>query len=137
MSLVPRKSLNGLPVLTAAVATNDEQVVELLADEQGFLITATAVWNPDTEEWEAMVQPTLEATISGITIEGETQYKDSRFDYDSDGYVVYAGENEVMNASESSTDWILYKMYYDLDGNTVQIKSQVGSWQDRATLVWE
>jgi hypothetical protein len=136
MSIVPRTSLNGLPVLTAAVAGTEDQVVEILADDQGYLITANAVWNVETEEWEAMVQPNI--TISGaeINVEPETVYNDSKIEYDSDGYAIYAGENEVMNASESATDWVLYKMYYDVGGNTTQIKSRVGSWESR-TASWE
>jgi hypothetical protein len=135
MAVKPKTTVNGQPGLVVRDVDTDV-ATDLVADNH-YLITAQAVWSNEDNEWVPMVQPTLEATLSGITIEGETQYKDSRFDYDSDGYVVYAGENEVMNASESATDWILYKMYYDLDGNTVQIKSQVGSWQDRSTLVWE
>jgi hypothetical protein len=137
MSIVPRTSLNGQAVLIVGDVDNPEGVVELLADE-GYLITAQAVWDPDTNEWVPMVQPTIEATISGaeINIEPEKVYNDSKIEYDSDGNAIYAGENEVMNASESATDWVLYKMYYDVSGNTTQIKSRVGSWESR-TASWE
>jgi hypothetical protein len=108
---------------------NTEVATDLVA-ENHFLIVANAVYDEDGD-WVPMTQPTLNATLSGVTIEGETVYKDSRVEYDAYGNAIYTGDNEVMNASEAATDWEIVKIDYDAYSNAIQVRQKTGSWTNR------
>ena len=132
MSRRPVTTDNSQPGLVVRdIDTN--KATDLVADTH-YLIVANAVIDEDGD-WVPMVQPTLEATISGLNIELETVYKDSRIEYDAYGNATYIGENETMNASEAATDWEITKIDYDAYSNAIQMRQKTGSWTDR-TVGW-
>jgi YD repeat-containing protein len=132
MSVKPVTTVNSQPGLVVRDIDTDK-ATDLVADTH-YLIVANAVIDEDGD-WVPMVQPTLNATLSGVTIEGETVYKDSRIEYDNYGNAIYIGDNEVMNASEAATDWEITKVYYDAYSNVIEMKQKTGSWTDR-TVGW-
>jgi hypothetical protein len=131
MSVKPKTTVNGQPGLVVRdVDTNF--ATDLVADNH-YLITAQAVWDNDEGEWVPMVQPTLEATISGVEVDLGKEYKDSKIEYDAYGNAIYIGENETLNASVDATDWDITKVDYDAYSNATEMRQKTGSWTDRAT----
>ena len=58
-----------------------------------------------------------------------------KFDYDSNGRILYKGENQDLLANDSDTDWVVTKYYYDAGGMVSEMRVRTTSWTDRA-LGW-
>lgn len=62
-------------------------------------------------------------------------YQDIRFDAD-DTAPIYIGLNTTNPALTSAVDWKIYKFTYGSGTAVTRIQSQVGIWDNRATLPW-
>jgi len=56
-----------------------------------------------------------------------------KMDYDGSGRLLYRGENDDINASDSDTDWVITRYYYDGSGRLTEMKVRTTSWTNRAT----
>jgi len=84
------------------------------------------VWDPDTLQRVRMRQPL-------ISEETSVQWKDTRYEYDTDGNLIYKGLHEVMNASEDDANWWVFKYEYDGNGNLIRKRIQQTSWTNRTS----
>ena len=56
-----------------------------------------------------------------------------KFDYDSDGRILYKGENQDIAANEGDTDWIITNYYYNSNGMVQEMRVRTTSWTARDT----
>lgn len=61
---------------------------------------------------------------------------DYRYEWDSDGNLIYCGYNSVHDVDLGDTGWIITKFTYDSNGNITRQEALIGSWSGRALLGW-
>ena len=59
-------------------------------------------------------------------------YAITKYDTDSNGRILYMGQNQDINADYGDTDWVISKYYYSESGSMVMILVRTTSWTNRA-----
>jgi len=65
------------------------------------------------------------------------EWKDTQYEYDSSGNIIYRGVSTEANASTSENKlWYVWKYTWSTDGPTRKEGPLNGNWDDRASLGW-
>ena len=59
-------------------------------------------------------------------------YPLKKFEYNSDGNLIYFGMANNEKKSTNEDGWMIKKFTYDSDGNLLQVTKFIGKWDDRA-----
>ena len=109
--------------------------IENIRVEDGRLIVINRVWDPENSEWIRMQQPVYD--ISDLQkATNELYFMDERYAYNNVKLAEYVGQNTVMNATTSGTDWWITKIEYASTGLPTRKRARQGSWDDR-TVGWD
>lgn len=94
-----------------------------------------------TEPSAIRIKELLESVVSEdsygnqvIRVDTGVESRRIKMQYDSDGNLIYVGINEDPDASDTAPNWTIKKMYYDVNGNLLEIRVKVGAWNERTTL---
>ena len=104
--------------------------IENIRVEDGRLIVINRVWDPDSSAWIRMQQPVYD--IEDLqTATNELYFLDERYEYNAVNLAEYIGQNTLMNATTSGTDWWITKIEYT-NGLPIRKRARQGSWDNRA-----
>jgi hypothetical protein len=105
--------------------------IENIRVEDGRLIVINRVWDPEASEWIRMQQPVYD--ISDLQqATNELYFMDERYEYNSVSLAEYVGQNVLLDATTSGTDWWITKIEYTSTGLPERKRARQGSWDDRA-----
>jgi len=77
-----------------------------------------------------LYDPTIQAVKQKVDVNGGLA--EIRFDYDSNGNVIYIGK--AIPGTATSGTWLIYKFTWDSNGNCTRIQNSTGSWDNRTNL---
>lgn len=72
-----------------------------------------------------------ESTPSNEVVLAAYYYNSIKYQYGTDGRILYKGEHTQQDASEGDINWVITKYYYSA-GNLVQVRIRITSWTNRA-----
>ena len=67
----------------------------------------------------------------------EAPWRDERYEYNTDGLMIYMGRSLTPNASTSTGSlWFVWKFSYEVSLRLTRRQRDNGNWDDRTSLNW-
>ena len=124
---------------TEEKAYEDVECLEMGDGKHGLIVIPT-VYDPDTGEFVLQTQPNVmvdgDLTVTMGDVEkllANNYWKDQRLEWSGDD-LIYKGYHTTTNASQSDSNWYIFK-YTGSSGDLVRKQGPaVGAWTNRASL---